>query len=168
MRRALVVLLLVGTATPAAADQNDLVLSRLATPIRDGSGTVTGFVGQNLELRSLSSQLGTVLAPHLLTPADTVGFSGFQLTVDYATTTIDAGQSYWRVRNGGTDDQMRTVGLFMRKGMWFPIPSFEMGGGAIHLVDSRIWTGQFYTKFALHEGYHQLPIPSLAVRGAVS
>ena len=168
MRRGLVVLLLLGMATPAAADDNDLVLSRLATPVTDGSGNVTQFVGQNLELRSLSSQLGTVLAPHLLTPADTLGFSGFQLTVDYATTQIDAGQSYWRVRNGGTDGTMRTVGLFFRKGMWFPIPSFEMGGGAVHLVDSRIWTGQLYTKFALHEGYHQLPIPSLAVRGAVS
>jgi hypothetical protein len=172
MRRGLVGLTLVGgltaLASPAAADQNDLVLSRLATPVMDGSGNVTGFVGQNLELRSLSSQLGTVLAPHLLTPADTLGFGGFQLTVDYAVTQIDAGQSYWRVRNGGTDDSMRTVGLFMRKGTWFPLLSFELGGGAIHLVDSRIWTGQFYTKFALHEGYHQLPIPSLAVRGAVS
>src|ERR1043165_8714763 len=108
MRRGLVVLLLLGMATPAAADDNDLVLSRLATPVTDGSGNVTQFVGQNLELRSLSSQLGTVLAPHLLTPADTLGFSGFQLTVDYATTQIDAGQSYWRVRNGGTDGTMRT------------------------------------------------------------
>jgi hypothetical protein len=169
MRRGLVVLLLVGgTAAPAAADQNDLVLSRLATPVTDGSGNTTSFVGDNLRFRSLTSQLGTVLAPHLLTPADTIGFGGFQLTVDYAMTTIDAGQDYWRVRNGGTDNTMRTVGLFMRKGMWFPIPSFELGGGAIHLVDSRIWTGQLYAKFALHEGYHQLPIPSLSVRGGVS
>jgi hypothetical protein len=52
--------------------------------------------------------------------------------------------------------------------MWFPIPSFEMGIGAIHLVDSKIWTGQLYAKLALVEGYHQLPLPSLAVRGAVS
>ncbi|HUS27049.1 MAG TPA: hypothetical protein VMZ53_01020 [Kofleriaceae bacterium] len=170
MRRTLVVLVLAASATPASADDNDLVLSRLATPVTDGSGNVTGFVGQNLELRSLSSQLGTVLAPHLLTPADTIGFGGFQLTVDYAMTSIDASQPYWRVRNGGAQggDTMRTVGLFMRKGMWFPLPSFELGGGAVHLVDSKIWTGQLYTKFALHEGYHQLPLPSLSVRGAVS
>jgi len=172
MRRGLVVSVLVGVlgalGGSAAADQNDLVLSRLATPVMDGSGNVTGFVGQNLELRSLASELGTVLAPHLLTPADSLGFGGFQLTADYAVTTIDAGESYWRVRNGGTDNSMRTFGLFVRKGMWFPLPSFELGGGAVHLVDSRIWTGQLYTKFALHEGYHQLPIPSLSVRGAVS
>lgn len=169
MRRGLVLLCVLGAASPAFADQNDLVLSRLGTRVMDPStGEVTGVVGQNLELRGLASQLGVVLAPHLLTPADTVGFSGFQLTVDYASTTIDRGASYWRVLEGTPDSGMNTVGLFMRKGMWFPLPSFEIGGGAIHLIDSRTWTGQLYAKFALHEGYHQLPIPSLAVRGAVS
>jgi len=167
MRCGLVVLFIVGAATPAKADSNDLVLSRLGTRLTAADGTVT-YVGQSLEFRSLASQLGVVLAPHLLTPADTVGFGGFQLTVDYASTTIDAGAPYWKAREGGTDSLMRTVGLFGRKGMWFPLPSFEIGGGAIHLVDSRTWTGQLYAKFALHEGYHQLPIPSLAVRGAVS
>jgi hypothetical protein len=38
----------------------------------------------------------------------------------------------------------------------------------VHLVDSRDWMGQLYTKVALNEGYHDLPLPSLAVRGAVS
>jgi hypothetical protein len=63
---------------------------------------------------------------------------------------------------------LRTIGLFAHKGMWFPVPSFELGVGAVHLVDSTTWTGQVYAKLALHEGYHDLPIPSLAVRGAVS
>lgn len=134
----------------------------------DGSGNVTSAIGQNLEMRALASQLGVVLAPHLLTPADTVGFGGFQLTVDYATTTIDSTAPYWRALQSPNDGTMRTIGLFGRKGMWFPAPSMELGGGAIHLVDSHVWTGQVYTKFALHEGYHQLPIPSLSVRGAVS
>jgi hypothetical protein len=56
----------------------------------------------------------------------------------------------------------------MRKGMWFPVPSLEFGAGAVHLMGSRLWTAQGYAKIALHEGYHDLPIPSLAVRGAVS
>lgn len=171
MRRGLVGFVLgaiTASGTPAFADQNDLVMARLGTRITDGSGNVTGVVGDSVEFRSLASQLGTVLAPHLLTPADTIGFGGFQLTADYATTTIDGSADYWKVREGGTSNSMRTFGLFMRKGMWFPVPSFEIGAGAIHLVDSRIWTGQLYAKFALHEGYHQLPIPSLSVRGAVS
>src|SRR5207237_25572 len=43
-----------------------------------------------------------------------------------------------------------------------------IGAGAVHLVGSTLWTGQVYAKFSLHEGYHDLPLPSLSVRGAVS
>src|SRR5262249_4933132 len=43
-----------------------------------------------------------------------------------------------------------------------------IGAGAVHLIDSKTWAGQLYAKFGLHEGYHELPIPSVAVRGAVS
>lgn len=179
MRVGIAVALLGGLAAPAAADSNDIVLSRLATRLVDGTGKTVGFVGENLEFRSLTSELGVVLAPHLLTPADSVGFGGFQFSVDYATTTVDTSASYWRALQGSPDPtgtmglsngpaMMRTVGFFARKGMWFPVPSIEAGAGAVHLVDSHLWTGQLYTKFSLHEGYHDLPIPSLAVRGAVS
>lgn len=161
-------------AGTARADVNDIVLGRLAVEQPDGT-----FVAQNADLRALSSQLGVVLAPRLSTPADTLGFGGFQFTVDYATTTIDSNAAYWRAREGSPDPggaggvahgpgSLSTVGLFARKGLWFPVPAFEVGGGAVHLVDSTIWTGQLYTKLALHEGYHQWPIPSLSVRGAVS
>jgi len=173
VRRVAGCLVALGLLAPsmAAADGNDLVLSRLGTRITDNMGTLTQVIGQNLEFRALASQMGVVLAPHLLTPADTVGFGGFQLTVDYATTTIDANAAYWKTRTGSpgaTPGSLTTVGFFARKGMWFPIPSFEVGVGAVHLVDSHTWTGQVYAKLGLHEGYHQLPLPSLAVRGAVS
>jgi len=169
MRGQIAIAIVAAMAMPAAADPNDLVLSRLGTRITNGNGVLTGVVGQNLEFRELSSQLGVVLAPHLLTPADTVGFSGFQMTVDYAATTIDSGAEYWRAaRTSGTSSMMNTVGFFVRKGMWFPVPSFEVGAGAVHLIDSHTWASQLYAKVALHEGYHDLPLPSLAVRGAVS
>ncbi|MCX5743819.1 MAG: hypothetical protein NT062_15110 [Proteobacteria bacterium] len=164
-------LALAAAASPARADTNDLVLSRLAT-LEPGTAN---YVPQNQEFRSLASQLGVALAPHMLTPADTTGFAGFQFTVDLSTTTIDSGAAYWRVREG-TDPTMtgtggntlQTVGIFARKGIWLPVPSFEVGLGAVHLVDSNVWTGQLYAKLALVEGYHQLPLPSLAVRGGVS
>jgi hypothetical protein len=162
----------------AAADDNDIILSRLGTRITDGTGALTNVVGQNHELRALASQLGVVLAPHMLTPADTIGFGGFQLTVDYATTTIDPDAPYWKAREASPDpagaggtahgpSSLSTVGMFARKGLWIP-PSFEVGIGAVHLIDSTIWAGQLYAKLGLHEGYRSLPIPSLAVRGAVS
>lgn len=164
----------------AAADGNDLVLNRLTTRTTDGNGTLISAVPQNLEFRALASELGVVLAPHLLTPADSVGFDGFQFTVDVASTTIDSTAAYWRARSGSGNPEatqdglpqgpgsLSTIGFFARKGIWFPIPSFEIGAGAIHLVNSHTWTGQLYTKLAIAEGYHDLPIPSVAVRGAVS
>jgi hypothetical protein len=160
----------------AAADTNDIVLTRLLTRVNNADGTQT-VVPQNLEFRALTSQLGVVLAPELLTPADTLGFGGFQFDLTGSQTTIDSKQGYWRAREGSPDPAsgtssgpgyLRTIGLFAHKGLWFPLPSFELGGGAVHLVDSNIWTAQLYAKIALHEGYHDLPIPSLAVRGAVS
>ncbi|HEX8108607.1 MAG TPA: hypothetical protein VF516_12825 [Kofleriaceae bacterium] len=164
---------------PAAADQNDLVMSRLATRITDDTGRVLAVVGQNLEFRALASQLGVVLAPHLLTPADTLGFAGFQFDADVSQTTIDSIQPYWRVLAGTRDPSgtnhiahgagvLRTVGMFAHKGLWFPAPSFELGAGAVHLVGSTIWAAQLYGKLAVHEGFHDLPIPSVAVRGGVS
>ena len=179
MRGGLALLVAVALPRLAAADSNDLVLNRLTTRTTDAMGNLTSVVPQSLEFRALASELGVVLAPHLLTPADTIGFDGFQFTVDAAATTIDGTAAFWRVREGSpnpaatTDGvqapaSLRTVGFFARKGIWFPLPSFEIGAGAIHLVDSNIWTGQLYTKLALAEGYHDLPLPSLAVRGAVS
>ena len=52
--------------------------------------------------------------------------------------------------------------------MWFPAPSFELGGGVVNLLDSQMLSWQGYAKFALHEGFHDLPFPSLAVRAAIS
>ncbi len=174
MNRWVVTTCVLALASPAHADSNDIVLNRLSALQPDGT-----FVAQNAELRSLASQLGVVLAPRLSTPADTLGFGGFQIAVDYATTTIDPGAAYWRAREGSPDptgtagmahgpSSLSTIGLFARKGLWFPVPAFEVGAGAVHLMDSTIWTGQFYAKLALHEGYHQWPIPSLSFRGGVS
>ncbi len=179
MRGALALLVALGLPRAAAADSNDLVIGRLATRTTDAMGNVTAVVPDNVAFRGLASALGVVLAPHLMTPADTIGFDGFQFTVDAAATTIDGNASYWRAREASANPaatadgpqapkSMRTIGFFARKGMWFPVPSFEVGVGAVHLVDSNTWTGQLYTKLAIAEGYHDLPLPSLAVRGAVS
>ena len=166
-------------ARPAAADPNDLVMSRLATRITDDTGRVLSVVGENLEFRALASQLGVVLAPHLLTPADTLGFAGFQFDLDVSQTSIDSIQPYWRVLAGTRDPSganniahgagvLRTIGIFAHKGLWFPVPSFEVGAGAVHLVDSTTWAAQLYGKLGIQEGFHDLPVPSVSLRGGVS
>lgn len=164
------VLCLAASHSPASADGNDLVMSRLGT-ISGGS-----VVGSNLQFRALASELGVVLAPRLSEPADTLGFGGFHFSADVAYTSITDDADHWQVLEsspqtlGGShgNSTMTTTGFFVRKGIWLPLPSFEVGVGAVHLSNSHIWTPQAYAKFALHEGYHDTPFPSVAVRGAVS
>ncbi|MBI4509441.1 MAG: hypothetical protein HY698_07375 [Deltaproteobacteria bacterium] len=162
-----------GLCSQAWAGENDLVLPRLAevTAARDG------VVAKNQEFRSLVSELGVALAPKFLSPADTLGYSGFQFSSELSFTTIHRTESYWCATEetdgcGPSDTKttaaLPTVAVFARKGIWLPLPSFELGAGALHVLDSRMWAAQAYAKLALHEGFHEWPIPSLAVRLAAS
>ncbi len=154
----------------ASAGPNDLVMSRL------GQISAGSVVGSNVQFRALASELGVVLAPRLSEPADTLGFGGFHFSADVAFTSISDSADYWQVLESSSqtlgashgNSTMTTTGFFVRKGIWLPLPSFEVGVGAVHLGQSRIWTPQAYLKLALHEGYHDTPFPSVAVRAAVS
>lgn len=169
----------IGLASASAhAGDNDLVLGRLVVLVDDGGGTTvpTRAVGQNLELRSLVSELGVALAPRLLAPADTLGFGGFQFSADIGWTSISNDARWWRaLRSSESADaethgpsMLPTVGIFARKGIWLPFPSVEFGAGAVHLFDSKIWSAQGFAKLAIQEGYHSLPLPSFALRAGVS
>lgn len=157
----------------AAADDNDLVLSRLGSINEAGNDVIP----DNEEFRSLMSELGVAIAPKFLTAADTLGFAGFQFSSELGFTSINNDRQYWCATAESTGCSAQTPketsfiptwGLFARKGIWLPLPSFELGVGATQVLSSRMWTGQAYAKLALHEGFHDWPIPSLAVRGAVS
>ncbi|HKA91336.1 MAG TPA: hypothetical protein VKE22_26925 [Haliangiales bacterium] len=159
-------------AAGARADDNDLVLARLARLSTVGDKVVPN----NQDFRSLMSEYGVAMAPQLLSPSDTLGFAGFQFATQLSFTTISNDQGYWCATEQSTgcaagfdrSKVLPTLGIFARKGIWLPLPSFEIGAGAVHLLSSRAWTGQLYAKFAIQEGYHDWPIPSIAVRGAVS
>lgn len=113
--------------------------------------------------RSLSSQLGNVLAPKVVDPADSLGLLGFALTADVALHSIDHRASYWTSATAGKKlaPFVSTLTLMGRKGLW---PGLELGAGATKLFQSRMWSLDGYAKFALHEGFHHLPIPSIAAR----
>jgi hypothetical protein len=66
------------------------------------------------------------------------------------------------------DAYLTTVGGYVRKGLWLPLPAFEFGAGALKIVDSNMYTVQGYAKVALQEGFHGWWLPSFAVRGSVS
>jgi len=190
-RRPSPLLLVVGLALSwqavARADKNDLSLLNLClTP--DGTNHCAGGSDPNAQsrYRSMMSELGVVVAPRLMTPADTLGYAGFQFSGELGITTINnnrkvsndpTGIAYWNGIEGVTSgapnaarpsSSLTTVGGFVRKGLWFPLPAFEFGAGAIDVLGSHMYAMQGYAKIALQEGFHDWVLPSLAVRGSVS
>jgi len=187
-----IVLLSAALAGNAHAGRNDLKLVNLCPQAssaalgvqecswvqRDASGLVTG-VNIDTEgrsaFRSLMSELGVVMAPRMAMPAGTLGFAGFLVSGELGVTEISNNRSFWNgiravspqnpnvSRPGST---LTTMGISLRKGIWLPAPSLELGGGVVNLLASQMLSWQAYAKLALHEGFHDLPIPSLSVRGA--
>lgn len=167
--RALVVLLVFAAAGSARADRNDLTLERLTgRPSAPGAFNDPSIQTQSA-YRSLMSELGVVMAPSLLTPADSLGWSGFQFDVESRFTEISDQADFWKkgVENvsGGF---LPTISVMARKGIWAPAPSFEIGAGGTTLLDSGIYALQAYAKLGIHEGFHGWAMPSVALRAAVS
>jgi hypothetical protein len=148
---------------------------------RESSGLIPGPVEPTLEgkaaFRSLMSELGVVIAPRLQTPADTLGYAGFQFSAELGVTKINASRDYWNGVSGvdptnpsawRPSSYLTTLGGFVRKGLWFPLPAFEFGAGALSILGSSMYAVQGYAKLALQEGFHGWWLPSLAVRGSSS
>jgi hypothetical protein len=148
-------------------------------------GTVKVSQEGQTAFRSLMSELGVVIAPRLQTPADTLGYAGFQFSAELGITKINntkklnatSTQSYWDgteavdpLNPGASrpDPYLTTVGGFVRKGFLIPFPAFELGAGAVSVLGSGMYALQTYAKLALQEGFHGWAIPSFSVRGSVS
>lgn len=145
----------------AQAGKYDLDLTRL--------GTLQGGTVQqdNAGFRSLASELGTVMAPRPVDPADSLGLAGFAISADFGVNTIAGNRDYWAKTSRGEADKVApTMQIMGRKGLW---PGIEVGAGATHLFDSRMWAMSGYGKISIHEGFYKRhPIPSIAIRGAFS
>lgn len=156
---ALVATLLV--SSEARAGKYDLDLTPLGQVGADGTITSQDFAG----FRSLSSEVGVLMAPKPVDPADSLGLSGFAISADVSVNTLSYKKDFWTQTANGADGVAPSLQVMGRKGLW---PGLEVGAGATKLFDSRMWTISGYGKFALHEGFHHLPIPSIAVRGMFS
>jgi hypothetical protein len=157
-------------APPARADQNDLTLERIAgMPASPGAFNDPSDPVKQTQYKSLMSELAVVMAPPILMPADTLGYSGFQLSLQNTNTQISSGADFWQkgVQNV-SGPWLSTLSVWARKGIWLPLPGFELGAGATKLFNSNMYAVQGYAKLALHEGFHDWALPSFAVRGAVS
>ena len=149
------------TSSAAQAGTYDLNLSSL--------GRVEGGapIGDDAAFRSVASELGVLMAPKPVDSADSLGLSAFAISADFSLNTISNNAAYWQTATGKTDlnKAASTMQVMGRKGLW---PGVEVGAGATHLFNSRMWTFGGYGKVALHEGFHHLPIPSIALRGMFS
>jgi hypothetical protein len=178
----------------AWAGKNDLRLLNLCPPdpntnecswwVNRGmtDGVTTPDVDGQSRFRSLMSELGFAIAPRLMTPADTLGYAGFQFSAELGITTINPNRrvgdrAYWDGIAGveptnpaamRPDSHLTTIGGYVRKGLWLPLPAFEFGAGALSIVGSHMYALQGYAKLALQEGFHGWWLPSLAVRGGAS
>ena len=147
----------------AHAGKYDLDLTPLGRLEAQGGSAV--IVQDDEAFRSLSSELGTLIAPKPVDPADSLGLSGFAVSADFSLNTISNNRGYWLVSTNGADRAVPSMQIMGRKGLW---PGIEVGGGATHLFDSRMWALAGYGKISIHEGFHHLPIPSIALRASVS
>jgi hypothetical protein len=182
-------------ASSSRAQPMDPVLDRLClTDASDPTSFCTDPVnGANLpdteNYSRLMQQLATVAAAPVLTPARTMGYRHFQLSIDESITNISGNAAaYWRrgtegrtvdpgspeapllFANGNdeVDANMSFTRVTIRKGL--PL-GFELGASAGHLRNTSLWLWNFEVKWALFEGYRRrFPgwVPDLAVRGTVT
>ncbi|MEK6608288.1 MAG: hypothetical protein AABZ30_11550 [Myxococcota bacterium] len=139
----------------------------------------------NQKFYTLASELGVVMAPAILSPSETLGFAGFAITAHVDFTTISTKKDYWMAAESyqfedndpsqpqtadskAPSETAKTIGMTVRKGLWLPVPSFEVGLGFVHLLDSSLFAPQLDAKLSLHEGFHNWPLPEIAVRGTAS
>jgi hypothetical protein len=145
----------------AWAGAYDLRLSQLGTDPNTGA-----VLGNDEDFRSLASELGVLMAPKPVDSAESLGLSGFAISADVSLNTLSNGAAYWKNATRGDPGKIApTLQIMGRKGLW---PGIEVGAGATHLFNSRMWTISGYGKVAINEGFHPAPIPSVAIRGMFS
>ncbi|MCA9690271.1 MAG: hypothetical protein R3A51_05375 [Nannocystaceae bacterium] len=122
-------------------------------------------VGNDVAFRTLSSELGVVMAPQPVDTADSLGLSAFAVSADLTINTINTENWATATNSSEPSGVAPSLQIMGRKGLW---PGLEIGAGATHLFDSRMWALGGYVKASFHEGFHHMPIPSIAARGTFS
>lgn len=149
-----VVLGLLSVPQSAQAGRYDIDLARLAD---------AEDVTRATDFRSLSSELGSIMALQPVDTADSLGLSGFSISADVTLNSLNHERRFWRGPTaGGARNIAPSLQLVARKGLF---PGLEVGVGTTHLFESTMWSIGGYFKASLHEGFHHLPIPSIAIRG---
>ncbi len=142
---------------PAWAAPNDIHLLGLTDP---------GGQPDNVAFRDLTTELGFVMTPTHINPAETTGQAGFDFAIDTSLHVISFWEEQWdRGRKGtGLDNQppvvptMETLAVRGRKGFVLPVPlTSEVEMGAMWILESGLVAISAKGKVALNEGILWLP-----------
>jgi hypothetical protein len=168
------VLTLLGVTSGASAKEMDITTHRLF------DGDVADVAGADARWGQLMTQLGGVVEPLTLTPANTLGMSSFYFGFETGVSNLASDQDYWRLGTEGgaqADDingnqfvqsAMTYSRAMFRKGFPFGV---DLGIGAGHVYNSSLflWSGD--VKIGLFEGWvRKLPaaIPDIALHGFIT
>lgn len=174
LRRAMAVLVVapaVLLASPAMANPMDITLGRLVMDPNCGGVGGDPCVADAQAFRDLSRELGYALAPFVLAPSETLGYSGFYVGLEGQTTIINNDEDYWV---NGTEENKPSGALFLsglhiRKGL---PGSLELGTTFGYLAATEQVVLGLDFKFSPLQGLRQklrkwIPFPDLAIRGTV-
>ncbi len=108
------------------------------------------------EFRSLAMEYGFALTEPLLSPAETLGVSGFDLGVAISLADIPENTPHWRkaVEDERPDNYLMVTRIRLRKGLPF---SFEVEGSIGFINNSTSVLAGFALKWALNEGLLYFP-----------
>ena len=157
---------------PLLANPNDISLRGLGRPQTQALSDPA-----NRRYKALTSELAFALAPRPLAPAETLGISGFEISLASTTSDISENKAYWKGQPGnpifegvlpshgsrGVPKVFWVPTVHIRKGL--PLSS-DIGITGAYLAWSEMTMLGLDTKIALHESYFRW-VPALAVRGAV-
>jgi hypothetical protein len=161
------------SSSPARAAANDLNIAGLIH--KKGAGeaacTVDGKLAcDNAGFRALVRELGLVMTPTSLQPAETTGQSGFDFGLDYTFHTMRFNEEYWHATRGIEERDvplLMTIGASAHKGFVLPVPlTSEVDFGAQYLIDSSLVDIHGKVRVALNEGFRF--IPDLAIEAGIS
>lgn len=169
-----VLLLALAWAPPAHANPMDITLSRFVTNSDCGLGTPAspycGDVADHESFRDLSRELGFAMAPFVLSPPETLGYSGFYMGLAGQVTLINKDEDYWI---NGTEEMKPHGALFLsavqvRKGL---PASFELGTTLGYMAATEQVVVGLDIKFSPFEGFRKgvgAAFPDMALRAGVN
>ncbi|MDR0965522.1 MAG: hypothetical protein LBM75_03290 [Myxococcales bacterium] len=136
-----------------ATNAEDFKIYQLGDPSSDPTA--------DTKFRLFANQLGIAISGFNFSPAQTLGHSGFAISLEYGVSKINP--DYWPRYGTSDSPYLLMPSLHLRKGLGL---SFELGGRLTYLQESSMFAGTLELKWALNEGFTYAP--DFAVRGHVT